>query len=150
MKDSSWRLLRGPPRIFKTSFGGLCGPQWTPTKGENAPSSLLPSAVDSRSRIHSFLQGIMGPEAFCTVNMRRFETSQKKLRKLHESGLRPSWGHPRPTSKLPKTCLKTPLKLQVFFEWRPDRCTHFSRLLRVASRRLRMQNCVFSKMLVFL
>ena len=80
--------------------------------------------------------------------MKRFETSHGTLRKWSDSGLRPSGGHPRPTSKLQKTFFKTPLKLQAFFEWRPDRCTHFPRPLRVASRRLRMQKSVFSKMLV--
>ena len=55
------RLLLCSSLIFKTSSGGLCGPQGTPTKGEIVPSYLLPSAVHSRNRIPSFLQGIMSP-----------------------------------------------------------------------------------------
>ena len=38
------------------------------------------------------------------------------MRKCSDSGLRPSWGHPRVPSKLRKTCFTTPLKLQAFFE----------------------------------
>ena len=54
---------QNPGRVGKTprSFGGLGGPQGTPQEGENAPSSLLPSALDSRNRIPAFLQGIMRP-----------------------------------------------------------------------------------------
>ena len=46
---------------FQNFFGGLGGPQGTPQERENAPSSLLCSALDSRNRIPSFLQGIMSP-----------------------------------------------------------------------------------------
>ena len=48
--------------------------------------------------------------------MRRFETSHGTLRKWSDSGLRPSGGHPRVTSKLQTTFFTTPLKLQAFFE----------------------------------
>ena len=55
------RLLLCSSLIFKTSFEGFCGLQGTRTKGEIVPSYLLPSAVDPRNRIPSFLQGIMSP-----------------------------------------------------------------------------------------
>ena len=43
------------------NFGGLGGPQGPPQEGENAPSSLLRSALVSRHRILSCLQRIMPP-----------------------------------------------------------------------------------------
>ena len=60
-RGSSWRLLWWPPLIFKTSWGNLGGPEGTPQETENAPSSLLRSALVSRHRIPPCLHGIMPP-----------------------------------------------------------------------------------------
>ena len=147
--------------ISKLLLGASAGPRGPPRKGQTLrPLSFPLRSTRGTGSLH-FCMGLCGPEAFYTVNMRRFETSHGTLRKWSDSGLRPSGGHPRSTSKLQKTFSTKPLKLQGFFEWRPDRWTHFPWPLRVASRRpeeasrddpdhLRMQKSVFSKLRLFL
>ena len=61
LKIRGGHLLRWPSPIFKASLAGLGGPQGTPRERENAPSSLLRSALASRHRIPSFLKGSMPP-----------------------------------------------------------------------------------------
>ena len=61
MKGFELAATSGATSDFQNFFWGL---RWAPgdfPKGENALSSLLLSAVDSRNRIPSFLQGIMRP-----------------------------------------------------------------------------------------
>ena len=117
-------------------------------------------AVLKTESLH-FFKGLCCPVRSWTVNMWRFGPSHGTLKNWSDSGLRPSGGHPRSTSKLQQTFSTEPLKLQGFFEWTPDRWTHYPWPLRVARRRpeeasrhdpdhLRMQKSVFSKMLVFL
>ena len=126
-RDSSWRLLWCPPRIFKTSFGGLGGPQGTPTKGEIAPSSLLPSAVESPNRIPAFLQGIMPPRGLLPCKNAGILAAHGTPLKCRESGLLPSTGHFGPPSDdldASKHFFKKAFQLRTFFLaafWLPSR-----------------------------
>ena len=61
--ESSWRLLWWPPRISKTSFGGLGGHPRAPQEWEKVPCTLLRSSARPRNRSTAFLQWIMAPWA---------------------------------------------------------------------------------------
>ena len=69
---------------------------------------------------------------------------------MESIGLVAICGAPSGDLEAPKFFFLDFLILEPFFEWTPDEWSHFPRPLRVASRRLRMQKSVFSKMLVFL
>ena len=102
----------------KLLLGGLCGLQGTPTKGENAPSSLLPSAVDSRNRIPSFLQGIMPPRGLLPCKNAGILAVARDPEKMQ--GILPAaldWalsGHLRMTLMYQNTFSKKPFNLEPF------------------------------------
>ena len=116
-----------PLRIFKTSFGGLGGPQGTPQEGENAPSSLLPSAVESPNRIPAFLPGIMPPRGLLPCKNAGILAAHGTPLKCRESGLLPSTGHFGPPSDdldASKHFFKKAFQLRTFFLaafWLPSR-----------------------------
>ena len=69
---------------------------------------------------------------------------------MESIGLVAICGAPSGDLEAPKICfLKHFWNSEPFFEWTPDEWNHFPRPLRVASRRLRMQQSVLAKMLVF-
>ena len=119
MRPSWW-----PPRIFKTFFGGLCGPQGTPTKGEIAPSSLLPSAVDSRNRIPSFLQGIMSPRGVLHCKNEAIRDVAKNPEKMKLFGPAAVLGPPSAYVESENSFFKKASQLRTFFLgafWLPSR-----------------------------
>ena len=118
------RLLLCSSRIFKTSFGGLCGPQGTPTKGEIAPSSLLPSAVDSRNRIPSFLQGIMSPRGVLHYKNEAIRGVAKNPEKMRRLGPAAILGAPSAYVESENGFFKKAFQLKTFFFaafWLPSR-----------------------------
>ena len=143
-----------PPLIFKTFSWGLFGHPRSLQGGEKVPSWLLRARGRPQNRSTAFLQWIMAPWALppCknAVNLAvaRDPVKNKVIRACgHRRG---TLGRPSDDLEASKNFFTKPLKSQGFSEWRPDGCTHYPRPLRVASRRLRMQKSVFSKMLVFL
>ena len=154
-----------PPRIFKTFSWGLFGHPRSLQGGEKVPSWLLRARGRPQNRSTAFLQWIMAPWALPPCKNAVNLAVARGIVNMESIGLAAIYGapsgDPRTTSKLQKSFSTKPLKLQAFFEWTPDRWTHFPWPLRMASRRpeeasrddpdhLRMQNSVFSKMLVFL
>ena len=67
---------------FQTSFEGLGGPQGTPQEGENVPSSLLCSALDSPNRIPSCLQGSMAPRGLLHCKYEAIRDVAKNPKKM--------------------------------------------------------------------
>ena len=118
------RLLLCSSLIFKTSFGGLCGPQGTPTKGENAPSTFLPSAVDSRNRIPSFLRGIMSPRRVLHCKNETIRGVAKNPEKMKLFGLVAVLGPPSAYVESENSFFKKAFQLRSFFLaafWLPSR-----------------------------
>ena len=119
MRPSWW-----PPRIFKTYFWGLCGPQGTPTKGEIAPSSLLPSAVESPNRIPSFLQGIMSPRGVLHCKNEAIRDVAKNPEKMRRFGPAAVLGPPSAYVESENSFFKKASQLRSFFLgafWLPSR-----------------------------
>ena len=54
-------ILVPPLGFSKLLLGASASPKGPPRKGENAPSSLLPSALESQNRTSAYLQWILCP-----------------------------------------------------------------------------------------
>ena len=105
----------GAPLGFsKLLLGASAGPKGPPRKGKTLRLRSFPLRSSRGTGSLHFYKGLCLPKASYPLKMQGFWPSHGTLRKCRDSGLRPSWGHPRLTSNQKTASSKKPLNLEAF------------------------------------